>query len=86
MSAIFRSKSGFDPGDGQFRVKLRPERHGLLIRARDSCVRIPVQIFTVALIGLRARAGAPPGGLERNEKTTCPKSLRMQPASARLPG
>jgi hypothetical protein len=53
-------------GDGPFRVRLSPKRHGLLIRARDSCVRIPVQMFTVALVGLPDGAGAPPGGSERN--------------------
>ena len=31
-----------------FGLRFAPERHGLLIRARDSSERIPVQIFTVA--------------------------------------
>lgn len=52
---------------GRIWVRLCPERHGLLIRARDSCVRIPVQMFTVALYGLPDEAGAPSGGLRENE-------------------
>ncbi len=56
------SESGDSIEGSLFRVRLCPERHGLLIRARDSCVRIPVQIFTVALFGLRGGAGAPPFG------------------------
>ena len=87
MSAIFRSK-WIQSESGQFRVKLGPQRHGLLIRARDSCVRIPVQIFTVALFGLPGGAGAPTRRSERKRRLlaqslyVCSQLLRVCLADA----